>query len=83
MGPWSVVRLTVMLPLCCQSVASLLPVVLPLKLLIDNEVTDVATLGSAIIFYLLEIPVYFGPLRSGGLVLKWCHGKFKFYQGQS
>jgi hypothetical protein len=53
MVPWSVVRLAVMLPLCCQSVASLLPVVLPLKHLTDNDVADVATLWTAITFYLL------------------------------
>ena len=35
-------------PLCCHPVASLLPVSLPLKRLTDNEVTDVATFGTAI-----------------------------------
>jgi hypothetical protein len=33
--------------MCCQSVAALLPVLLPLKCLPDNRVTDVATFGSA------------------------------------
>jgi hypothetical protein len=40
-------------PLCCHSVATLLPVLLPLKRLTYNDVTDVATFGSAITFYLL------------------------------
>ena len=35
-------------PLCCHPVASLLPVLLPLKRLPDNDVTDVATFGTAI-----------------------------------
>jgi hypothetical protein len=34
--------------MCCHSVASLLPVLLPLKHLSDNDVTDVATCGTAI-----------------------------------
>ena len=36
-------------------VASLLPVVLSLKHLTDNDVTDVATLGTAITFYLFSL----------------------------
>jgi hypothetical protein len=32
---------------CCQSVAALLPVLLPLKCLPGNRVTDVATLGNS------------------------------------
>jgi hypothetical protein len=35
------------------------------------------------IIYLPEIPVYIGPFNSGGRVLKWCHGKFKLYRGES
>jgi hypothetical protein len=37
---------------CCHSVATLLPVLLPLKCLTYNDVADVATLWTAIIFYL-------------------------------
>ena len=38
-----------------RNVATLLPVVLPLKHLTDNDVTDVSTLGTAITFlYLLK-----------------------------
>jgi hypothetical protein len=37
--------------MCCQSVAALLPVLLPLKCLPDNRVTDVATLASALLIY--------------------------------
>jgi hypothetical protein len=38
---------------CCHLVASLLPVLLPLKCLTENGVADVATLRSAITIYLL------------------------------
>jgi hypothetical protein len=34
--------------MCCHSVAAPLPVLLPLKCLTENNVTDVSTLGSAI-----------------------------------
>jgi hypothetical protein len=47
----SPVRLALMLPVCCH----LLPVVLPLKRLTDNDVTDVATLRSSISDAGLEI----------------------------
>jgi hypothetical protein len=39
--------------------------------------------SSSICFSGPEIPVYFGPFNSGGRVLKWCHGKFKFDRGES
>jgi hypothetical protein len=40
---------------CCHPVATLLPVVLPLKRLIDNDVTDVATLRSSLINHLFAL----------------------------
>jgi hypothetical protein len=39
--------------MCCQSVAALLPVLLPLKCLPVNRVTDVATLASALVKWVI------------------------------
>ena len=78
-----------MLPLSYPSVAALLPVLLPLKRLTYNDVTDVATLGNAIsdpggdegsipftrsiISPCLPRKCNF-PSRPGGTTVLWSHG---------